>query len=218
MKRAYTSLIIGGAGLLITGLLYYIVLRDDLGTTINWLSMTGVLLAEVITIVLALFTLGSPRRVAATGVSALGIAAAIALSLIFINSFAEAVVTFVLLYVVFTVGINALSAVLLRYGATQKAANDDLRQAKQSMLNLRKIVQSILADPASADIKADLEKVDEDLRFSNDAVIVPQDKTIYNLLTELLGRLQDPAFDRNLAIANLNRVIRERNIMTNRNG
>ena len=29
MKKTYASLIIGGAGIVITGLLYYLVLRDD---------------------------------------------------------------------------------------------------------------------------------------------------------------------------------------------
>ncbi len=82
------------------------------------------------------------------------------------------------------------------------------------MLNLRKVVKIIAADPTFTKYSDKLNKIEDELHFSNDSVIMPQDNEIYNRLTSVknLSGNQDINIDSELEI--ISKLINERNIIS----
>ena len=216
MKKASLSLITGGAAVLITILAYVAILHEVEWVAIHFITLAGVVIAEIIATLYAYLSQGNPRRVAVVTVSILSVPIALILSIVYIRSFPEGYVSYICWYLVLIIVVNVIAAILYKFDAKSSEADTALQQAKQNMLNLRKTVKMIQSDPAAASLKPELDRLEEKLHFSNDTVISPQDQIIYNMLIELRGNVQNPGYDCHVAIANIERAIEDRNILCSR--
>ena len=84
-------------------------------------------------------------------------------------------------------------------------------------MNMRKMVMVIMSDPAAKPYEKSLVALEEKLHFSNDNIITMQDTKISGMLSILQGNISNPDFDVPSYIADINKEIDTRNIMTSRN-
>lgn len=213
MKKAPISLIIGGASILVTILLYFVILGNRLIETICLITLIGVVLAEVIATVFAYISKGDPRKVASAVISVFLVPIAVVLSIVYIVNFPTGYLTYAGIYLVCLIIVVAISAVLSSFSAHKNAENNELQNAKANMLALREIVHTIMIEPAAKQYKVDLNKLEEKLHFSKDNVVTTQDEVIYGLLVELQNNIGNPSFDVKAAISKINYTIDRRNIL-----
>lgn len=217
MRKVPISLLCGAASILLTIILYFIVLGNIFAEIIFFLTLIGVIVAEVVTTLLAWCAKGNPRRVAAAVASALMIPFSVVLSIVYIVNFPEGYVTYIEWYFVAYIVIGIISAILFNFDSKRKEQNQVLQEAKNNILNMRKIVKIIMSDPDAQKYKEKLNEIEEKLHFSNDSVISENDEKIYNMLTELKENIANSEYDITKAMTDICFAIDQRNILINGN-
>jgi len=216
MKKASFSLIGGIGAILVTVILYFVILGKVLLETICLITLLGVILAEAVTTILAYLAAGNPRKVTAAIVSAIMIPIAIILSVVYIIAFPFGYVTYISLYAVAFIIVMVITAILYSFSAKRDNANDALQNAKNNMLYMRKLIKLIKSNPAASQYEVKLNKLDEKLHYSNDAVITQQDEQITNMLVQLNSNISVPGFDVDGALTEIEKVIDARAILSSR--
>ncbi|MBE6794956.1 MAG: hypothetical protein E7533_00010 [Ruminococcaceae bacterium] len=216
MKKASFSLIGGIGAILVTVILYFVILGNVLLETICLITLLGVILAEAVTTILAYLAAGNPRKVTAAIVSAIMIPIAIILSVVYIIAFPFGYVTYISLYAVAFIIVMVITAILYSFSAKRDNANDALQNAKNNMLYMRKLIKLIKSNPAASQYEVKLNKLDEKLHYSNDAVITQQDEQITNMLVQLNSNISVPGFDVDGALTEIEKVIDARAILSSR--
>lgn len=217
MKKFPISLLCGIGAVLITILAYFLILQDAFAEVICLVTLLCVILSEIITTAFAYFANGKPRRVTAVVVSAAMIPFSIVLSIIYIINFPEGYLTYLGIYTIALIIVNILAFILFGFDSQKEAENDNLQAAKSNFMNMRKMVMVIMSDPAAKPYEKSLVALEEKLHFSNDNVITMQDTKISGMLSILQSNISNPDFDVPSYIADINREIDTRNIMTSRN-
>lgn len=216
MKKLPVSLICGVAAILLTVILFFTILDCAILEAIHFITLVGIVLAEIITTGYALCSKGNPRKVAAAAVSALMIPVALWLSIVYIVNFPYGYGTYLGWYLAATVVINALAWVILSFNGRRTDENTAMQSAKANMLQLRKLVKCAMENPAAAPYLPRLRALEEKLHFSNDCVIVPEDATIRELLMQLLEEIGKPEGDVNGLLDRLEKTAQLRSVMTSR--
>lgn len=216
MKKMPISLFCGGIAILVTILLYVLILGNAFLEAICLITLFGLILAEAVTTLFAYLSKGNPRKVAAAVVSGAMIPVAAIMSVTYIISGFD-IGKYVLWYLVLALIIYALAIVLTVFDSKKQSEAAELQDAKASMLSLRKLVKCIMLEPAAEPYKKALSDLEEQLHFSNDAVVVPQDATISDMLIDLQTNISVPGYDVEGAIAAISRTIKARNIMASNN-
>ena len=198
MKKVSAVLLFGLAAILLTIILYFTVLGNIVLTAIHFIALVAIVVAEAITTAYAFFAKGI-------------------MSIVYIVSFPEGYGTYIKWYCAGTIVVNLVAFVLMRFDSNKTEENNVLQNAKSNMLNLRKLVMCILADPAAKPYESRLRKLEEKLHFSNDSVIAAEDEDIHSLLLQLQENIADPEFDCNQMLQKIETTIDQRAIMTRRN-
>lgn len=217
MKKFSAVLLSGLAVMLLTIVLYFTILGNILLTAIHFISLIAILLAEAVTTAYTYFAKGSPRRIAAATVSGIMIPFSVILSVVYIVNFPEGYGTYIGWYCAGTLVVNLLGFILIRVDSNKSDENAALQDAKRNMLNLRKLVMCVLADPAAKPYEDKLRSLEEKLHFSNDCVITAEDENIGLLLVQLQENIADPEFDCEQMLQKIEKAIDRRKIMTGRN-
>lgn len=217
MKKTPISILCGIATILLTVILYFIILGNIFAEIICFITLIGVILAEIVTTVLAYFAKDNPRRVAAAGLSALMIPVAIILSIVYILNFPNGYSTYLAWYFAAYIVIGIISVIIFNFDSKRDAQNQMLQDAKNNILNMRKIVKLIIAIPGTEQYKEKLNEIEEKLHFSNDSVISEYDEKISGMLTDLKQNITAPEYDTAKAITDICLAIDERNILINNN-
>ena len=217
MKKFSAVLLCGLMAMLLTVVLYFTILGNTLLTAIHFISLAAILLAEAVTTAYIYFAKGSPRRIAAAVVSGIMIPFATVLSVVYIVNFPEGYGTYIGWYCAGTLVVNLLGFILARIDSNKSDENATVQNAKSNMLNLRKLVMCILADPAAKPYEDKLRSLEEKLHFSNDCVIAAEDENIRLMLLQLQENVADPEFDCEQMLQKIEKTIDRRKIMTGRN-
>ncbi len=214
MKKSLSLLLIGFSAIIVTVLLYFAILGNFISRIICLITLFGVIFAEISTVLLAIYANKSPRRIAAVITMALMIPVSILLSIVYIKGFPFAYGKYLALYFVCFIVLLTVAFILFSFVIKKNAENNNFQIAKNNMLNLRKVVKIIAADPTFTKYSDKLNKIEDELHFSNDSVIMPQDNEIYNRLTSVknLSGNQDINIDSELEI--ISKLINERNIIS----
>lgn len=216
MKKASFSLIGGIGAILVTVILYFVILGNLLLETICLITLLGVILAEAVTTILAYLAAGNPRKVTAAIISAIMIPISIILSIVYIIAFPLGYITYISLYVIAFIIVMVITTILYSFSAKRDNVNDTLQNAKNNVLYMRKLIKLIKSNPAASQYEAKLSKLDEKLHYSNDTVITQHDEQITNMLVQLNSNISVPGFDVDSALAELEKVIDTRAILSSR--
>ena len=217
MKKFSAVLLCGLAAMLLTVVLYFTILGNVLLTAIHFITIVAILLAECITTLYIQCAKGSPRRIAAAFVTGLMIPFSAILSVVYIVNFPEGYATYIGWYCAGTVIVNVIAFILVRFDFRKNDENNRIQEAKSNILNLRKIVKCILADPAAQPYAEQLRRLEEKLHFSNDSVIADEDENIRMLLLQLQENIADTEFDSVQMLEKIGKAIDMRNIMVSNN-
>lgn len=217
MKKIPAVVVCGLAAMLLTVVLYFTILNNVVLSAIHFIALVAILVAEGITTLYAWLSDGSPRKIAAAVVSGLMIPFSVILSVVYIVNFPFGYGTYIGWYLGGTIVVNTLAFVFARFDSRKEAENTGLQAAKSNMLELRKLVKCVLADPAAQPYAAQLRALEEKLHFSNDCVISAEDENIRFLLMQLVENVADPDFDTEKKIKEIEKKIDVRKIMTARN-
>ncbi len=214
MKKFPISLLCGLAAIIVTVLMYFIILGDIFAKTIYIITLACILLAEVAVTALAYLTKGSPRKVAAVFAASLAVPFSVILSVIYINAFPKNYGTYIAWYVIGLIVVGAIAAILFGFEGNRQKENIALQNAKNNVLNMRKLVKAIAVLPEASEYKTDLNELEEKLHFTNDAVVAEQDAEIYSMLIDLQKNIATEGYDVSGAIAKLKTTVDVRTVMT----
>ena len=214
MKKTPVSLICGIASILVTIILYLAILGNVFAQIICFITLIGVVIAEAIVTFLAYFCNGEPRKVGATIFAGLMIPVSITLSVVYILNFPRGYALYLAYYVAALVVILGITLIIWNFSGNRSAENAVLQNAKNNMIGLRKLVKCALAKTTAPQVKKDLEKIEEKLHFSNDAVITDVDSNIRRLLIELDNNIANEGYNPQPIMDEIAKEIDRRNIMT----
>lgn len=219
MKK-FPNALIGGIALIAVTLLLFFTLVTVTDTTLEAIHIVGlsfILVSEGITTAYACFAMGSPRRKAAVLLSAVMIPGSVFMTFVYSVLFPDSITAFVLLHCVGFILTNLAAFYLMSFDAVSSKDNQQLQDAKGNMLMLRKMVKVVMAEPAAAPYEARLMALEEELHFSNDSVISPNDGNIRQMLLQLQQGVADPTYDVEGQLAQIEKAVQTRKILTAKN-
>lgn len=216
MKKFPISLLCGIAVIVATIILYFTILGNVVLEAIHFIALVAIVLSEAITTVYALFAKGSPRRVAATGLTAILIPFAVVLSVVYIISFPRGYGAYIGWYFGVSVIIHAIALVLVFFDSRKTHEDEQLQKAKNNMLYLRKLVKCIMLEEAAEDYRERLSAIEEKMQYGNDCVIAPDDETLCGLLLELQSNIGKPDFNVDELLAQIEKLVQRRTISLSR--
>lgn len=217
MKKLPMALVCGIAVIALTIVLYFTILSNALLEAIHFISLVAIVLAEIITTCYACFVRDNPRKLAAVVVSGFMVPISVILSVVYIVNFPEGYGTYMGLYSVGLLVTNIFAYILLRFDADKSEENDRLQNAKGHMLMLRKMVMCVMAESGAEPYQARLRALEENLHFSNDGVIVPEDEHIRQMLLQLQENIGNPGFGTEELLDKIEKAVRMRAIIASRN-
>lgn len=216
MKKFPAVLVCGIAAILLTIVLYFTILSNVLLQAIHFIALVAIVLAEGITTVYAWKAKGSPRKVAAAIVTGLMIPFSMILSVVYIVNFPMGYGAYIGWYLGGMILVNLIAFILAQFDSRKIEEDSNLQEAKNNMLELRKLMKSIMADADVQPYTAQLRMLEEKLHFGNDSVIVAEDNNIRLLLLQLQENISDPEFDAAQMIKKLEKTIDARSIVASR--
>lgn len=217
MKKVSSALLCGIAAIVITIILYFVILGNIFLEAIHLITLIAIILAEAATTAYAFFSKGAPRKVAAAVVSAVLIPYAVILSVVYIINFPDGYVNYLLWYFGGAVIVNALALILTSFDSGKQAEDARFQAARNHILEMRKIVKCIMADPAARSYEKRLRALEEKLHFTNDGVFFSEDADIRATLVQIQENIADPEFDADALLTKAEKAIDRRTIMTSRN-
>lgn len=212
MKKMPISILCGLVAILVTVISYFVIIGNIFTQIICFITLIGVVVAEMIVTALAYFSNGEPRKVAATITASFMIPISIILSIVYIVNFPNGYGKYLGWYFTLLAIFLVISAIIWRFADNRKNDNDALQTAKANMLELRKLVKCIMLKQNATNFKKELDKIEEKLHFSNDAVIMETDANIREMLIELENNIDSEDFDVAEHIKALSNEIDRRNV------
>ena len=215
MKKFPIAFLFSLIAIAVTLILFFTILADVDKETIHYVSLGGVLLAEVITAVYALLSQGYPRRTAATLVSLAMIPAAIVLGLIYTLAESEKIGTYIGWYSVLTLLVNAVAVALMLFDGTRNKEDAKVQALRGNVAVLRKMIKCVMLEPGAKPYEARLRKLDDDLHFTLATNFMQEDEQIHAMLVQLQTGINTEAAEEQVAA--LERAVQRRAIMVSRN-
>lgn len=212
MKKVPISILCGLVAILVTIILYFVIIGNIFAQSICFITLIGVVVAEMVATALAYFSKGEPRKVAATITASFMVPISIILSIVYIVNFPNGYGKYLGWYFALLAITLVISAIIWRFADNRKEDNEALQNAKANMLGLRKLVKCITLKQNAANFKKELDEIEEKLRFSNDAVIMKTDANIREMLIELENNIDNETFNTAEHIKALLNEIDRRNI------
>ena len=194
---------------LVTAIIFLLVNSSIFDTAMCWLAFILVIVSEAILGYFWCTTNGIPQKyglvlssLAQTVVNIIG-------AVIFLSFFIDAIVGFI----VFTVISFALLAVLVYFFGQLAAPNTKMKAAKDYFIRCRAVVNAAMNSPAGEKYARELEKLDENLRFCNDGLLVEGDAAIYEAVCALNYAIEQGSDSVLADIQKINGMIKQREFM-----
>ena len=213
MRKFPVSLLYSLVAVAVTLIAFFLVLVDVDKVAMHYLTLGGVVLAELITAAYAVMSQGKPRAVAATTVSVIMIPLALVLGVIYVANFEDEIGTFLGWYAVLTllVNVTALALLLVDSAKSQEAAQTQIARDNREVL--RKLLQCVLLEPGAKFYQARLRAMDDQLHFTLGNRYTAEDETIRQMLIQLQTGINGPAQQVEAQLAALEKVIQRRALM-----
>lgn len=217
MRKIINALLYSVVGIAVTVILFFLILIDVDKETMHYMALGGVVLAELITALYAIYSQGHPRRLAAMSLSVAMIPIAFVLGLVFVLAFEEETGSFIGWYCVLTLLVNVTAIALLLFDGGRHREEAHRQAARDNVTVLRKLLKCLMLEPGAKPYEQRLRKLDDALHFSNTGVYVAEDENIRNMLIQLQTGIYGPPAQVEAQLASLERAVQRRTIMTSRN-
>lgn len=215
MKKIPISILCGIAAVLISIVSYFVIIGNIFAQIICFITLIGVIIAEMVVTALAYYSNGEPRKIAATITASFMVPISIILSVIYITNFPKGYGPYLGYYFSIFAVILVIVAIIWKFSDNKNNDNNSLQYAKANMLGLRKLVKCIMLKKNAEKYKKELESIEEKLHFSNDSVVTEADNRIRQLLIELENNIDNIEYNSEELIQAISSEIDRRNIFTN---
>ncbi len=199
--------------IIVTAVLYILLVDNFFKIPMAYISFSSVLLSELITFACFTFIKDNVKGLLMSAVFAIQTVLTIVVSLLFINVFVFSYTAFTVIYIVSL----ALAIIISVFILSQKMAidnnNKEFKNAKISALSMRAVVNELLGAEDAKPYLAELNRLEEDIRFMDDSVTDELDGNIYDAICELQNNLSDEDFDVSKAIEKIKNLIKQRNFI-----
>lgn len=216
MKKFPVSLLCGIAVIVATIILYFTILGNVVLEAIHFIALVAIVLAETVTTIYSLLVKGSPRKLAAVGLTALLVPFAVVLSIVYIINFPRGYGAYLGWYFAASIIVHAIALILVVFDSRKTHEDEQLQKAKSNMLYLRKLVKCIMIEDAAKSYEKRLYAIEEKLRFGNDCVIAPDDEELSGLLLELQQNIGEKDFDAEGTLTRIEKMVQRRTITFSR--
>lgn len=185
-KNSTITVIICGLAAMFATVVFYLLAFDSIFTIpMRWLSMTALLLVEILGTVKALTVNRNILGVAQIMTGALHLAATLVLSVVFVNLFPLLIKEYILLSILMLIIVAVIDILLLYFNNKSQAAGEKYA-ASASIIELCETkARQIWVENKNAAIASQLEAIVEMLTYANKAVAAPNDADLVLKIDEL---------------------------------
>ena len=182
---------------------FYLLAFDNIFTIpMRWLSMTGLLLVEIIGTVKALTVNRNILGVAQITTGVLHLIATLVLSIVFVNLFPLLIKEYILLSILMLVIVAVIDVLLLYFNGKSQAAAEKYA-ASASVIEICEIkARQLWVENKEAAIGSQLEALVEMLTYANKAVASPNDSDLVAKIDELSELISNKEIDKASEVAN----------------
>lgn len=185
-KNSTITVIICGLAAMFATVVFYLLAFDSIFTIpMRWLSMTALLLVEILGTVKALTVNRNILGVAQIMTGALHLAATLVLSVVFVNLFPLLIKEYILLSILMLIVVAVIDVLLLYFSNKSQAAGEKY-VASASVIELCETkARQIWVENKNASVASQLEAIVEMLTYANKAVAAPNDADLVLKIDEL---------------------------------
>ena len=192
MKNAkLTTLICGLLSMVATVIVYLLIFDDIFASSMRWVSLMVILIAECIGILKAAFARKNFITQASVFTSGVHLVVVLILSIVFVNSFPRALETYILLNVLVLCALAAIDLFLFHFGKNVSLHNKKLKQSQSVMDACYAKAQGLVAVYGQSGYKDDLVAIAELIKYSDNSELTDDEATILAKLGELETQLKD---------------------------
>ena len=192
----------------------YILLVDNIFKfPLALLCLSAVVFSELITTILFIAVKNQPRSLLSSAIFAVQTALTIVVSLPFINIFVVSYTGFFIYYLVSIVIAILINLFVFGVSSNVLKSKSEFENAKKKMAITRAVVNSIINSSEGVPFRAQLVKLDDNLRYSDDSVINEIDDAIYNKICILSQEIVSSPENVEQLINEINDLIKQRNFV-----
>lgn len=196
-----TVFICGLAAMLATVIFYLLAFDSIFAAPMRWLSLTGLLLVEILGTVKALTVNKNIWGVAQVVAGGIHLAATLVLSIVFVNLFPHLIIEYVLLSILMLVVVAVADILLLFFNRkSQREAQDYIASASVIDMCEAKVRQLWIENKETA-FGSQLEAIVEMLSYANKAVAAANDSDLAAKIDELCTLITNNESDKVLEVA-----------------
>ena len=177
------------------------------------LCLSAVVFSELITTILFIAVKNQPRSLLSSAIFAVQTALTIVVSLPFINIFVVSYTGFFIYYLVSIVIAILINLFVFGVSSNVLKSKSEFENAKKKMAITRAVVNSIINSSEGVPFRAQLVKLDDNLRYSDDSVINEIDDAIYNKICILSQEIVSSPENVEQLINEINDLIKQRNFV-----
>lgn len=215
-KVSLSSWIVGAIVMLATGIIWWLGLKDFSGETMFWLCLGTILALELVSTWLFSITLGDPRLVGRAVTFLMETVLMINVSALYVNLFQDEFESYLIILVSLT-AISAIFAVWMTGNYRKNTREQQLVQgAQEQMWRCRNVVSIMQCYENAAKYRQQLERLEEDLRYSLGSVNTEVDEVIYGRLCVLAEQVQTDGPDTLKLFEELRNLLRRRSELAKR--
>ena len=204
------------AGILavITTVLLYVLLVDNLfKIPMAYITLCAVLISELIATAAFVVIKNSYKRIAVVSVFGAQAVLLLVASILFVNIFVFAYVSFTVLFMLSFVAAIFLLLFVFKFRNEADVQQTEFKSAKINMVTIRAMVNELIHSEKGVLYKKELLALDENLRFSDDSVQIEMDQDIKQKVAYLAENMGAPDFDAIHTISEINNMIKQRNFI-----
>lgn len=185
-KNSTITVIICGLAAMFATVVFYLLAFDNIFTIpMRWLSMTALLLVEILGTVKALTVHRNILGVTQIMTGALHLAAILVLSIIFVNLFPLLIKEYILLSILMLIVVAVIDVLLLYFNAKSQSAVQNYAAVASVIDMCEAKARQLWIENKEAAFSSQLESIVEMLTYANKAVAAPNDGDLVVKIDEL---------------------------------
>ena len=192
MKSAKLTTLICGSIAIIATVIFYFLFFDDIFTlSIRWISLTFLLVSEVIGIIKVLLLKKDITTQTSILTSCAHFLAVLIISILFINLFPLNLKNYILLNVLMLCALATVDLFILHFGKNMSASNKKLALFQGVMDTCYAKAQGLVVIYGQSNYKNDLIEIAELIKYSDNSELTDDEATIMGKLDELEAQLKE---------------------------
>lgn len=184
-KSKYVALICGAISIAVTVLFYYMIFDNIYDMPMRWMSMTALILAEVIATVKAFAVKRTIFGLSNVTTSIFHIVTVFIFTIVFLVFFVESINWYLILNVLALAGMLLIDVCVLFFGNQTEARDRKLKESQSVVLQCVEKALSLCVVYNNSSYRKELEEITDLLKYSDNSSLTGDEIIIMNQLDEV---------------------------------